>query len=120
MADEERDVRIEHPNRKKAASKITRADRRPAAARLGAGLLAIITLGGWDHARGRQAAADRLHRALPAAGVLRAALEPRRAAGHSALAIIMLIFAAVSAPHWFDRDKAGFTSPALDETCWAC
>jgi hypothetical protein len=34
----------------------------------------------------------------------------------SALAIIMLIFAAVSAPQWFDRDRAGFTSPALDES----
>ena len=33
----------------------------------------------------------------------------------SALAIIMLIFAAVSAPQWFDRDKAGFTNPTLDE-----
>ena len=28
----------------------------------------------------------------------------------------MLIFAAVSAPQWFDRDKAGFTSPTLDES----
>ena len=26
----------------------------------------------------------------------------------------MLIFAAVSAPQWFDRDKAGFTDPTLD------
>ena len=34
----------------------------------------------------------------------------------SALAIILLIFAAVSAPLWFDRDKSGFTSPALDES----
>jgi hypothetical protein len=27
----------------------------------------------------------------------------------------MLIFAAVSTPQWFDRDKAGFTNPTLDE-----
>ena len=33
----------------------------------------------------------------------------------SALAIILLIFAAVSGPEWFDRDKQGFTSPTLDE-----
>ena len=25
-----------------------------------------------------------------------------------------MIFAAVSAPAWFDRDKTGFTDPALD------
>ncbi len=31
----------------------------------------------------------------------------------SALAIIMLIFAAVSAPQWFARDKDGFEDPAL-------
>ena len=33
----------------------------------------------------------------------------------SALAIIMLIFAAVSGPQWFDRDKEGFADPTLDE-----
>jgi hypothetical protein len=32
----------------------------------------------------------------------------------AALAIIMLIFAAVSAPEWFARDKDGFTDPALE------
>ena len=29
---------------------------------------------------------------------------------------MLLIFAAVSAPAWFDRDKTGFTDPALDES----
>ncbi|HVL94279.1 MAG TPA: hypothetical protein VM266_00320, partial [Solirubrobacteraceae bacterium] len=33
----------------------------------------------------------------------------------SALAIILLIFAAVSGPEWLERDKRGFDSPALDE-----
>ena len=31
----------------------------------------------------------------------------------AALATIMLIFAAVSAPEWFARDKEGFEDPAL-------
>jgi FtsH-binding integral membrane protein len=31
----------------------------------------------------------------------------------AALATVMLIFAAVSAPAWLDRDKAGFTDPLL-------
>ena len=31
----------------------------------------------------------------------------------AALAIVLVIFAAVAAPGWFDRDKAGFTDPAL-------
>jgi hypothetical protein len=33
----------------------------------------------------------------------------------AALAIILLIFAAVAGPAWFDRDKAGFTEPTLNE-----
>ena len=33
----------------------------------------------------------------------------------AALAIIMAIFALVSGPQWFDRDKAGFHDPTLDE-----
>ena len=32
----------------------------------------------------------------------------------AALAIMLLLFAAISAPGWFDRDKAGFSDPALD------
>ena len=28
---------------------------------------------------------------------------------------MLLIFAAVSGPAWFDRDKAGLTDPTLDE-----
>ena len=31
----------------------------------------------------------------------------------AALAIIMAIFAAVATPAWFDRDKDGFTDPAI-------
>ena len=33
----------------------------------------------------------------------------------AALAIVLLIFAAVSGPAWFDRDKTGLTDPTLDE-----
>jgi hypothetical protein len=33
----------------------------------------------------------------------------------AALAIIMAIFAAIAAPHWFARDKVGLSSPALPE-----
>jgi hypothetical protein len=33
----------------------------------------------------------------------------------AALAIILLIFAAVSGPEWFDRDKDGFSDPTIDE-----
>jgi hypothetical protein len=33
----------------------------------------------------------------------------------AALATVLLIFAAVPSPAWFDRDKSGFADPAIDE-----
>ena len=113
MADEERDVRIEHPNRKKASSKVTKLIV-VVLLLASAGLLAIITWGGWDALEG----AKPLQIAYILLYLLMAFLVLRWNRGilpvASALAIIMLIFSAVSAPQWFDRDKAGFTDPTLD------
>src|SRR4029078_7958578 len=114
MADDSREnVRIEHPNRKKAASKITRLIV-IVLLLASAGLLAIITWGGWDTLEG----AKPLQIAYILLYLLMAFLVLRWNRGilpvASALAIIMLIFSAVSAPQWLDRDKAGFTDPALD------
>jgi len=115
MADEPRDVRIEHPNRKKAASKITRLIV-VVLLLASAGLLALVTWGGWDTLEGAKA----LQIFYIVLYLVMAFFVLRWSRGvlpvTSALAIIMLIFAAVSAPQWFDRDKAGFTSPALDES----
>ena len=114
MADDSREnVRIEHPNRKKASSKVTRLIV-VVLLLASAGLLAIITWGGWDTLEG----AKPLQIAYILLYLLMAFLVLRWNRGilpvASALAIIMLIFSAVSAPQWFDRDKAGFTDPALD------
>jgi nitrogen fixation-related uncharacterized protein len=115
MPEEERDVRIEHPNRKKASSKVTRMII-VLLLLASAGLLAIITWGGWATLEG----AKPLQIAYILVYLLMAFFVLRWSRGvlpvASALAIIMLIFAAVSTPAWFDRDKAGFTSPALDES----
>jgi hypothetical protein len=115
MADETRDVRIEHPNRKKATSKVTRLIV-VLLLLASAVLLGIITWGGWDTLEGAKALqiAYIVVYALMAFFVLRWSRGVLPVA--SALAIIMLIFAAVSTPQWFDRDKAGFTSPMLDES----
>jgi hypothetical protein len=81
-----------------------------------AALILIIALGGWSKLEGAKAVpigyaliyllfafyVGRWNR-----GVLPVA---------TALAIIMIIFAAVAAPAWFERDKAGFDSPALNES----
>jgi FtsH-binding integral membrane protein len=113
MADDERDTRIEHPNRKKASSKVTRLIVVVLLV-ASAVLLAIITWGGWNTLEG----AKPLQIGYIVLYLVMAFFVLRWSRGvlpvTSALAIIMLIFAAVSAPQWFDRDKSGFTDPNLD------
>ena len=107
-------VRIEHPNRAKAASKLTRAVV-VLLLLVSAALVAIVTLGGWDALQGAKA----LQIAYIVVYLVIAFFVLRWSRGvlplAAALAIILLIFAAVSAPAWFDRDKPGFADPAIDE-----
>ena len=112
MAERSDDVEIEHPNRKKASSKL---------ARLivfvlliaSAVLLIIGSLGGWGEtqgARGLQIAMILVYLVL-AFFLLRwsSGMLPMAAA----LGIFTGIFALVSAPGWFDRDKSGFASTSI-------
>ncbi|MEA2311321.1 MAG: hypothetical protein QOE28_1289 [Solirubrobacteraceae bacterium] len=113
--DDAPETRIERPNRKKASSKVTRMVV-VVLLLASAGLLTIITWGAWSKLEGAkpiQLAYIVLYLVL-AFFVLRWSRGVLPVA--SALAIIMLIFAAVSAPGWYDRDKAGFTSPNLDSS----
>ena len=106
-------VRIEHPNREKASSKATRATV-VFLLLASAALVLIVTIGGWDAlqgAKGVQIAYIVLYLVIAFyvarwnRGVLPVA---------AALAIVLLIFAAVAGPGWFDRDKTGSEDPALD------
>jgi hypothetical protein len=112
---EEPGVIIEHPNRTKASSQFTRAVV-IVLLLVSAGLVAIVTVGGWDAIEGAKA----LQIAYIVLYVVLAFFVLRWSRGvlpvAAALATVLLIFAAVSAPEWFDRDKAGFTDPALDES----
>jgi hypothetical protein len=105
---------IEHPNREKAASKATKAIV-VLLLLVTAGLMIVISIGGWAALEG----AKPVQIAYILLFLLFAFLIARWNRGllpvAAALSIILLIFAAVSAPAWFDRDKAGFTSPALPE-----
>ena len=107
-------VRIDHPNRRKAASKLTRAIV-VLLLLVSAALVAIVTVGGWDALQG----ANALQVAYIVVYVLLAFFVLRWSRGvlplAAALAIVLLIFAAVSAPAWFDRDNPGFAEPALDK-----
>jgi hypothetical protein len=80
-----------------------------------AGLVAVITIGGWDKLEGAKPVnvfyilvyllfayyVSRWNR-----GVLPVA---------TALSVILIIFAAVAGPAWFARDKTGFENPTLPE-----
>jgi hypothetical protein len=107
-------VRIEHPNRAKAASKLTRLIV-VVLLLVSAFLVAVVTIGGWDVLQG----AKLLQVAYIVVYLVIAFFVMRWSRGvlplAAALAIVLLIFAAVSAPAWFDRDKPGFADPAIDE-----
>jgi hypothetical protein len=110
---EEPGVIIEHPNRDKASSKVTRAIV-VVLLLVSAGLVTLISIGGWDAIEG----AKPLQVAYIVLYLVIAFFVMRWSRGvlpvAAALAIVLMIFAAVSAPAWFDRDKTGFTDPALD------
>lgn len=106
------DLIIEHPNREKAGSKATKS----VVILLllaSTALLVIISVGGWDKLAGAkpvQVTYILLYLVLAyfvarwSRGVLPVA---------AAFAIILLIFAAVSAPGWYDRNKPGFEDTVL-------
>ena len=104
--------RIEHPNRKKASSKITRL-LVIVLLLVSAGLVTIISIGGWSVLAG----AKPLQVLYIVIYIALAYFVGRWSRGVlpliAALAIVLLIFAAVSAPAWFDRSQTGFTDPAL-------
>lgn len=106
--------RIDHPNRDKASSKTTKAIV-VLLLLVTVALMVIVTIGGWDALQG----ARPVQIAYPILFLFFAVLIARWNRGLlplvAALSIILLIFAAVSGTAWFDRDKAGFTSPTLDE-----
>jgi hypothetical protein len=112
-SEERDDVIIDRPNRDKASSKATRAIV-ILLLLVSAGLIAVITFGGWEKLAGMKPISIGyilvyLVMAFYVARWNRGVLPIA-----AALAIILGIFAAIAGPQWFDRDKAGFTNPALD------
>ncbi len=104
---------IEYPNRDKASSKSVKAVV-VLLLLVSAALVLIVTLGGWEVLQGSKA----LTIAYIILYVLLAFFIARWRSGMlpvaAALATILLIFAAVSGPEWFARDKDGFNDPALE------
>jgi hypothetical protein len=104
------------PNREKASSKTMKAVI-AFVLLISAALLIIITLGGWERLLGASVAVMSLLWA--ALYIVFAFLISRWNRGvlpvAASLAIILAIFAAISAPDWFARAKDGLDSPALPE-----
>jgi hypothetical protein len=113
MAERARDVVLEYPNRDKASSKVTKAIV-VLLLLVTAGLMTIVTVGGWEYLQGAKA----IQVAYIALYLICAFYILRWRSGllpvAAALAVILLIFAAVSGPEWFARDKAGFNQPSID------
>src|SRR5215213_1006457 len=108
----EPEIEIEHPNRAKASSKATRA----VVILLllaSAFLIAVITIGAWDALVGAKAL--QIIYILVYVGIAVMVLRWSRGVLPlaAALAIVLLIFALVSVPGWFERDQDGFTDPAI-------
>jgi hypothetical protein len=110
MADET--VVIEHPNRGKASSQLTRL-LVVVLLLASAFLVTVVTIGGWNTLEG----AKPVQIAFILVYLVLAYFVARWSRGVlpliAALAIILGIFAVVAAPAWFDRARDGFTDPAL-------
>jgi lysylphosphatidylglycerol synthetase-like protein (DUF2156 family) len=107
------DTVVVHPNRDKAESKATRAIVVLLLV-ISALLIFVVTAGGWSELQGAQIISIGyivvyLVMAFYVARWNRGVLPVA-----AALAILFAVVAAVAAPAWFERDKAGFEDPALD------
>jgi hypothetical protein len=106
------DTVIVHPNRDKAAAKATRSGV-ILLLLVSAGLVAIVTVGGWSSLQGAQIVAIAYVIIYCVAAYYVGRWNRGILPVVSALAILLLVVAAIAAPGWFDRDKAGYDNPGL-------
>jgi hypothetical protein len=106
------DLVIYHPNRQKGGSKATKAGT-ILLLLASAVLTAIVTIGGWSDLEGAQPISIFFILVF----VLIAFFVARWNRGvlplAAAFAIVLLVFAAIAAPGWFDRDASGYNNPGL-------
>lgn len=105
-------VIITHPNRSKAVVQATRATV-ILLLLISTGLIMIVTVGGWEALEGLKPVLI----GWMLVYVLMAYLAWQWRRGvlpiAAALGLLMLVFALVSGPAWFTRDKPGYAEPAL-------
>ena len=106
------DLVIYHPNREKGGSKATKAGTILLLV-ASAVLIAIITIGGWSDLEGAQVISIFFIIVFALMAFFVARWNRGVLPLASAFAIVLLVFAAIAAPGWFDRDAAGFAAPAI-------
>lgn len=114
MAEEEpgEDLVIHHPNREKGGSKATKAGT-ILLLLASAGLTAIITIGGWGTLEGAQPISIFFILVFLLIGFFVARWNRGVLPLAAAFAIVLLVFAAIAAQGWFDRDASGYDNPGL-------
>lgn len=116
MAEPRPGYELWRPNREKASSQSTKA-LCVFLYLVVAGLVAIITIGGWERLESGTNIASALYAVLFIVFAIQAARWSRGALPLSAaVGVILLIFATLAVPAWFARDKDGLTSPMLNES----
>ena len=109
MAEE---THIEHPNRDKAGSKAAKAVI-VLLMLVTAGLVLIITVGGWSVLQGAQLVAFFYVILYVVMAFYVARWNRGLLPVCAAASILLAVVAGVAAPGWFDRDKPGFEDPSL-------
>src|SRR3712207_1924356 len=95
---------LEYPNRDKASSKMTKAIV-VLLILVSAALMVIVTVGGWEALQGAKGVQVAYIAVYLIIGFYIARWRSGMLPVIAALAMILLIFAAVSGPEWFSRDK---------------
>jgi hypothetical protein len=111
-AEASEDLVIYHPNREKAGSKATKAGTILLLIAT-AVLVAIITIGGWASLEGAQVISIFFILVFALMAYFVAKWNRGVLPLASAFAILLLVFAAIAAPGWFDRDATGYHNPGL-------
>jgi hypothetical protein len=106
------DLVIHHPNREKGGSKATKAGTILLLLATAA-LAAIITIGGWSDLEGAQPISIFFILVFLIIAFFVARWNRGVLPLAAAFAIVLLVFAAIAAPGWFDRDSAGYNNPGL-------
>ncbi len=107
------DIVLEYPNREKASSKTVKAVV-VLLILVSVVLMLVVTIGGWDALQGAKAVQVAYIAIYLIVGFYIARWRSGMLPVIAALATILLIFAAVAGPIWFERDKPGFEDPLLE------